>query len=178
MLILQLSFVGTKIAHQLAEARLLDAADLGLQNSRFASAMLDFTYMRESPVLGNGLHELTRYRYHSSYMIGGHGNGLTDFIAKFGALGFLTFIWCAYRGFLVTGQQGPARSALIIVAVMLTLTGEQMLNHPMFLCFMFLDIPERASASVGSPRQSQVLRTISSPQVPTRHSATAPTTLG
>ena len=70
------------------------------------------------------------------------GNGLTDFTAKFGFIGLLTFAGLTWLGlFRMSGKN----SKLTIVAlgiVLLMQNGENFLNHPFFLSLMFLSIQQ------------------------------------
>ena len=64
----------------------------GISWSRTGSAILDFEYIKESPLFGNGLSLQSRYRNHITHgnvdLFTGFGNGLTGFISSMGLIIF------------------------------------------------------------------------------------------
>ena len=62
--------------------------------------------MLKSPLVGNSIHESTRYRFHDSdSMVVVMGIGLTDFIAKFGLVGLALVVFLVQRGMASSQNQ-------------------------------------------------------------------------
>lgn len=108
--------------------------------TRVGSVIFDWDYIKRRPLTGWGIAPATRYALHR----GGQdlrlamGNGLTDFIARFGFAGLLAFFVLTWRGFarLLGNRSGIGFFAALIV--LLALNGEPFLNYPLFLSLMFL----------------------------------------
>ena len=108
----------------------------GWELSRFGSAVLDWEYVSERPISGWGAGLKTRYQLHPDLTSFGMGNGLTDFAARYGTLGLLTFLLAA---FVALRRRADTRSAVVVVLiVVVTLNGEWFLGYPVFLTLMFL----------------------------------------
>lgn len=133
-----LPFVTEKIEQQLQFA-LIDSVRSGLNNTRFGSMLFDLSYIYESPMIGNGLNEITRFRLHDIDQIAlGQGNGLTDFIADFGLIVFAIVFRLIYLGIASYNEGDKISSVLSTVVILMLLFSETYFNHPFFWCFVFL----------------------------------------
>jgi len=133
-----LPFVSEKIEQQL-QFTLLDSAENGLNNSRFGSMIFDLSYFYDSPIFGNGLNEITRYRFHGIDEIAlGHGNGLTDFLADFGLIVFIIVFCFIYRGIANHSPDDNVFPLLAALVLIMLLFSETYFNHPFFWCYVFL----------------------------------------
>lgn len=140
ILFLKTEFLSDKIFDHLYKSSYLTEHELGESNTRFGTFLFDMHYIKENPLIGNGLHESTRYRNHNlEFISDGHGNGLTDFIAKFGLLSFLFLIICWHRFVLEYTTSLFTVYALLLV-YMTVLFSEPMLNYPFFWFFFFLQV--------------------------------------
>ena len=133
-----LPFVAEKIDHQL-QVILMDSVASGLNNTRFGSMLFDLSYFYESPIIGNGLNEITRFRFHGIHEIAlGQGNGLTDFLANFGLIVFIVVVWFIYRGMASYSPEDNIFPLLATLVLFLLLFSEHYFNHPFFWCYVFL----------------------------------------
>jgi hypothetical protein len=133
-----LPFVSEKIEQQL-QVILIDSTASGLNNTRFGSMVFDLFYFYESPIIGNGLNEITRFRFHGIHERAlGHGNGLTDFLADFGIIVFIVVVWFIYRGIASYSPEGNVFPLLATLVLFLLLFSEAYFNHPFFWCYVFL----------------------------------------
>lgn len=133
--IMNLDFMADKIEYQYNKS--LNSIP-GETNTRFGSFLFDLDYIKSSPIIGNGLHEITRYRFDMNERLDGHGNGLSDFIAKFGAIGFITYVTMLFNGLFPIMGKSRHRVIIALVIILLTLNGETYLNYPLFLGLMLL----------------------------------------
>ena len=112
----------------------------GRHRNRFDNLVADTQYIGKRPILGWGLNRKTRYMLHRGREYGsGHGEGLTDFIAKFGFTGLGIFTLCAWMGFMQLSGQNLLMSTFATLLILLMLNGECFLNFPLFLGLMFLE---------------------------------------
>lgn len=104
--------------------------------SRFGAFLFDIHYIKKHPLVGNGLHERTRYADHPylSDDKGGHGNGFSNFVASMGLLSMFYYIFYLYKSLPFSKNEKIFFVALIV----LLLQGEQFLNFPLFLGLPFL----------------------------------------
>ena len=131
-------FVAEKIDNQL-QATLIDSTASGLNNTRFGSMLFDLSYFVESPIIGNGLNEITRFRLHGTHEVAlGHGNGLTDFLADFGLIVFIVVVWFIYRGMASFSPEDNVLPLLATLVLFLLLFSEAYFNHSFFWCYVFL----------------------------------------
>jgi len=114
-------------------------------NSRLGNMVFDWAYIKRRPILGWGLHDKTRLALHANvYVSRGKGNGLSGFIRSFGFLGMGIFVFFAGRGLYKLSGNNLLRSSLAMLAVLLSLNGEQFLNYPLYIGLMFLQkLPEK-----------------------------------
>lgn len=131
-----LPFLGEKIDAQL-EA--LDQREGRWHRGRIGSIVFDWEYIQQRPLTGWGLHSSTRYALHPWMESSeGMGNGFSDFVAKFGILGFSTWFICVYRGFRQISGGNSHASILICGIILLELQGEAFLGFPIFLGLGFI----------------------------------------
>lgn len=122
-----------KVIQQYMTAKSMNPMDVS--NTRFGALKMDFKYISKEPLIGNGVHISTRYRYHSTIRGDiGHGNGMSNFIACWGIPLFLYWLWCLFKFFW--GNTSKYRiSTFFLIILILTLQGEQFLNYPIYLSF-------------------------------------------
>jgi hypothetical protein len=124
------AFLGEKIKIQMQDA----SSNQGeFSPTRFGSLMFDIHYIKKHFLIGNGIHEKTRFADHP-YLMGedlGHGNGFSDFFASMGFLGLLF-----YSYFIV--RLRARMKWLFLLIVYLVLQGEPLLNFPLFLSIPFI----------------------------------------
>lgn len=128
--------VKKKVIRQYIAAESMNPGDIS--NTRFGALKMDLVYIFKKPLIGNGVHISTRYRYHP--MIKGdigHGNGMSNFIACWGIPLFLYWLWCSLRFFFLNTLKYSI-SIILLVILILTLQGEQFLNYPFYLSFFIL----------------------------------------
>jgi len=113
----------------------------GWQTTRFGTLLFDWKYIKRRPTLGWGLHEKTRFVLNpgDSRFSSGQGNGLSDFIHKFGFLGMAIFVLFTWKGLFVLSGNSFFRSSLGMLAIALSLNGEVFLAFPLFMGLMFLE---------------------------------------
>lgn len=131
-----LAFMQSKINAQFEKALHLRLGDYS--NTRFGSLVMDAFYIKEHPIIGNGTHIKTRYKYNYEIIDDiGHGNGMSNFVATWGIPLFLFWLYCVYK-FTNKITKSNSVSIGIIIIILLILQGEQFLNYPMFLMFFVL----------------------------------------
>ena len=131
-------FLGDKIESQFDKSQDLDG---DFSNTRMGSFMFDLHYIKKHPLIGNGLHERTRYADHP-YLWGnspGHGNGFSNFLVQMGLL------VTSFYFFLIYHKLGRNRQQKVIAlfVLFLLLQGEQVLNYPLFLSLPFIIIQRK-----------------------------------
>jgi hypothetical protein len=131
-----LSFLQEKVLHQFEQA--LQMSNFDISNTRFGALNMDLQYIRSSPIFGNGVHVLTRYRFHPWVSDDiGHGNGMSNFISFWGIPFFLFWFFGLFHYF-----QKKLSSFFYALsfsfAVLLILQSEQFLNYPLFMIFFFV----------------------------------------
>ncbi len=156
----RLKFVGQKMTSQYTAAFQKLG---GSQINRFGSLLFDWEYIQHRPLLGWGLHKSTRYKLREGD-VGirmGQGNGLSDFVAKFGLAGLVVFLSSAWRGLGALAGRHKLRQALSLVLILAILNGETFLIMPMFLSLMFLrenGDPLASRMFLFAPKQSAPYR--------------------
>lgn len=128
-----LDFLQAKILEQYEEATEMGRYDVS--NTRFGALNMDLEYIKSSPWFGNGLHYSTRYRFHPWVTEDiGHGNGMSNYVAFWGAPIFIFWLWAVYIFFKRKLANGLLAATSLLI-ILLMLQGEQFLNHPLFLIF-------------------------------------------
>lgn len=107
-------------------------------NTRFGSLVFDWHYIKKHPLIGNGIHEKTRYADHPNFSTGkegvGSGNGFSNYLASMGVFFVLGYFILIYKTFSKTGK---LYGMLILIVVFLNLQGEQWFNFPIYLGLPF-----------------------------------------
>lgn len=128
-----LSFLSDKIHEQYRNALIMEPTDVS--NTRFGSIMMDLVYIKDKPLIGNGLDEKTRFRFHPSIKEDiGHGNGMSNFIVWWGIPFFLFWVYNV-GAYSLNKSQSKKLSLFATFLIVLLLQGEQFLNFPFFLLF-------------------------------------------
>ncbi|GKT08601.1 hypothetical protein DSTSK_19060 [Desulforhabdus sp. TSK] len=131
-----LPFLGEKIDSQLET---LDRREGRWYRGRMGSLVFDWEYIQQRPLTGWGLHSSTRYALHPFMESSeGMGNGMSDFTAKLGVLGFLTWIVAVYQAFRRLSGGNRRASALVCGILLLVLQGECFLGYPIFIGLAFV----------------------------------------
>jgi hypothetical protein len=100
--------------------------------NRFGALMFDIHYIKKHPLIGNGLHEKTRYADHP-YLFGqdlGHGNGFSNFLAS---MGFLS-LW--FYSYYILKFKSRFKWIFLLIIFML-LQGEDLILYSLFLSIPF-----------------------------------------
>lgn len=138
----KLPFLGDKIEAQL---HALERRQGRWHRGRFGSLIFDWEYVKRRPLTGWGLHSRTRYALHPQMADSeGMGNGFSDFIAKFGVVGFLMWMLMVLRSFHQLVPRSALQIAFIGMVLLLLLQGERFLAYPLFLGLAFMATPERS----------------------------------
>ena len=134
----QLSFVGRKIT---GRYNIVVSGGQNWEKSRFGTLIFDFRYIKQRPFFGWGLHEKTRFALDHGEILEGRGNGLSDFVVKFGFLGMGAYLACTFMGLLRLTRFKMAESIVALAFVILVLNGEAFLGFSLFQGLMFLEGP-------------------------------------
>ena len=133
-----LTFMQGKIARQMEK---VVGKDAGWEMTRFGSLVFDMQYIEKHPILGWGLNSFTRFQMHPGSTLGSkHGNGLSDFLTKFGAAGLILFFAMVARGIYNLSGRSLGHTAMVILVMLMILQGETFLGGPLFLGMMFLGV--------------------------------------
>lgn len=134
-----LDFLNEKIVAQNERAFERNSND-EFDPNRLGALLFDMHYIEKSPFIGNGFHESTRFRDHPELIslieeTGsiGHGNGLSDFIASAGFLGFLFYLYSISKI-----RTNKFNTVILCILVCCLLFGEPLLNYSFFLGIPFL----------------------------------------
>lgn len=107
--------------------------------TRFGSILFDWEYIKERPITGWGLHSSTRYSLDPNLeSVTGMGNGFSDFCAKFGVLGILTWLFAVFYGFRKIYRGKTYHALITCLVIVVLLQGESFLNYPMFISLAFI----------------------------------------
>lgn len=131
-----LEFLQKKMDQQFIEAQKMD--ENKTSNTRFGALKMDWQYISSQPLIGNGLHVKTRFRFHPQVKGDiGHGNGMSNFLANWGFPFFLFWLFCVYK-FARKVSHSTLTALIALLIIILVLQGEQFLNFPIFLSFFAL----------------------------------------
>jgi hypothetical protein len=138
-----LEFIGRKIIHQYEGA--IAQRDYLWEYTRFGSMIVDWKYIKRRPIFGWGIHPKTKFALDpkDERRTKGAGNGFFGFIHRFGILGMITFALFAWRGFYKLSRESLLRSVTAILAILMSLIGEEFLHYPLYLGLMFIAISPR-----------------------------------
>jgi hypothetical protein len=133
----------------------------GWHRGRVGSLVFDWEYIKSRPLTGWGPHASTRYSLHPREVyektVTGMGNGFSDFTAKYGITGFLTWFIMVLVGFRRLTQRDLWATGLILALIMIELQGERFLNYPLFLGLAFLQ-PPQVEPSESAPDHQLLVR--------------------
>lgn len=140
-------FLKEKIEHQMENTANKDANDFS--PDRFGAFLFDMHYIKKHPLVGNGMHQSTRFADHSWLQDEnlGHGNGFSNFLATMGVLSLLFFSFYIIK----YNNQHPWIFLIVIFAL---LQGEQLMNFPLFLSLPFIFIYENYHSCTAHLPQS------------------------
>lgn len=133
-------FLKDKVESQSETSMELDKGEFSA--GRFSAFIFDLHYIKKHPIVGNGLHESTRYADHPQLIqlmkFGfelAHGNGLSNYTASMGIPFMLTYLCLIYYAV----YKYDSKIALIVMMVIiLSLFSEQWLRYPLFTGLFFL----------------------------------------
>jgi O-antigen ligase len=133
----KLDFLQAKIRHQITT---VERQGQGWRINRLGTLVFDWEYISERPLTGWGINQKTRFALHPWVAddSNGTGNGMSNFIASFGVIGFGTFLLGLGRGARRLAGRSPGYVLGFVAATLLVLQGESFLNCPVFLGLMFL----------------------------------------
>lgn len=124
-----LDFMGAKMQEQ-TEYSLEQNGEFS--NTRLGSLMFDMYYIKKHPIVGNGLHEQTRYADHPFLwgMSLGHGNAFSNYAAQMGIIALIVYFVLLYYAF--------DKKLIVPILVALLFQGEQLMNYPLFPALPFI----------------------------------------
>lgn len=113
-------------------------------NSRFSSFMIDLPYIKKHPLIGNGLHEKTRYaddpllyqKMKSGESLG-NANGFSNFLASLGIPFMFFYLLISFK---MMSKIDVRVAFLVIFVIVLSLWGEQWLNYPIYTGMLFINL--------------------------------------
>jgi O-antigen ligase len=113
-------------------------------NSRFGSFKLDMHYVQKHPLVGNGLHEKTRYADDPQLIqlieTGGqlgNGNGFSNYLACMGIPFMAVYLLMVFN---TINRVDTKTAFLIMFVILLSLWGEQWLQYPLYTGLVFINI--------------------------------------
>lgn len=127
-----LEFMSSKIEEQ--TERTIDKEG-EFTNTRLGSLLFDVYYIEKHPIVGNGLHEKTRYADHPMLWGEnlGHGNAFSNYTAQMGIVAMLVYFILVYRAF--------NKKIIVPIIIILLFQGEQLMNYPLFPALPFIILP-------------------------------------
>lgn len=140
----RLDFLGEKIESQVGDTNFSNNRGGDFSPDRFGAFAFDLHYIIKHPLIGNGLHSITRYADHQFLVndeesgVMSHGNGFTNFVASMGIISMCLIFFLIYKRFPFSKLD----SIFVIMMLFLMLQGEQFLNYPLFLVLPFIMIPK------------------------------------
>jgi hypothetical protein len=151
-----LEFISRKIIHQYEWAT--RQKESHWERTRFGTMLVDWKYIKRRPIFGWGIHPKTIFALDpkDEHRTKWSGNGFTGFIHRFGILGMIAFVLFSWRGFYKLSRESLLRSVAAILAILLSLYGEEFLYHPLYLGLMFVTVSRetKGEGSVSAPAPS------------------------
>jgi O-antigen ligase len=156
----ELDILGVKIREQITAVQ---RHEPGYHINRIGTLVYDWNYVSKRPFTGWGLNNKTRYALTPWAADDAFGNGMADFIVKFGLIGFGIFLLGIARG--ANHISGKSRGYVLgfVASILILLQGEPFLNFPFFLGLMFM-----GHASVRGQRKLKVRLVTSGPPMTER----------
>ena len=131
----KLEFLQAKVKRQITAVQ---RREYRWRSNRFGTLVFDWEYIKTRPLTGWGLHDKTRFALHPWVKDDGFGNGMSNFIVRFGFIGFGTFVLGVLRGAKHIGGGSAVYAGAFAVCTLLLLQGETFLGFPLFLGLIFL----------------------------------------
>lgn len=133
-----LSFLSYKMEKQIESSL---SAKGEYNSTRFGSFLFDWKYIQKHPIVGNGLHERTRYR-DDLYLIREWKNGLAmsgnGFSGRFAEMGLLFYTSFVIFFFRTNKRAQKIDLILALFLIILLLQGEQLFNYPLLSVLPFI----------------------------------------
>lgn len=133
----ELDFLHTKIGKQISDVEHQEGT---WRTNRIGTLVFDWKFIAQRPLTGWGINQKTRFawRPQAAKESNKMGNGMSDFIATFGAIGFGVFLFGLSRGAYQIGGRSLVYAWGVTASILVVLQGEPFLNFPLFLGLMFL----------------------------------------
>jgi hypothetical protein len=148
------AFLGDKFENQTATAI---SSDGEFNSTRLGSLLFDWYYIKKHPLIGNGIHEKTKYADHpwlqdTEYEIG-NGNGFSQFVSSYGVVFVLLFCYLLFKKINLTYNH-KIFSFVFVFIFLLNLNGEPLMTYPFYWGLIFLAGKQRIGDKykVQSPR--------------------------
>ena len=111
----------------------------GWESLRLSGFIISWSYIKQKPLVGWGFHNSTRYKLTPWYAETGAGTtGMTDYIAKVGMLGFITYIVAALSSCQGVFNRSKLKTIMFFLFLLLVIQGEPFLGYPIFFSLMFI----------------------------------------
>ena len=142
LLILNQNFVIDKITERSARDVVLyeRAYEERITPGRIGSLLLDVQDFNMNPLVGYGVHNSTRYANYGG-IEQQRSNGISDYLVRFGIVGFLIMVYNFYCTFHSLSSLSVARKKrniyLIILAIFTVTFSQVILTSPIFLAIQF-----------------------------------------
>lgn len=134
--IYNLEFITKKFTSQFESYRYERSIDKAAAPSRFKSIAYDLEDFKENFLIGVGLSDETRYKGHLYYSAA--TSGITDYLLKFGIVGFVVLLFNLRRSFRFFEIKRRVKASLYIVtAILVVSVSEAFLYLPLFWAFQF-----------------------------------------
>lgn len=134
-------FLKAKVEHQ-SETGIELSKEGQFSSGRFSSFLFDLHYIKKHPIVGNGLHETTRYADNPELLelikygvTLGHGNGLSNYTASMGIPFMIIYLMLVYFAIYNFNRK---IALLVTLVIILSLFSEQWLRYPLYTGIFFL----------------------------------------
>lgn len=126
-------------SNEFMEQKIMDEIEYieggGIAVGRIGSATIDWHYIKKHPIIGNSLHNETRYSEHLWFdRIRSISNGFTDITAKMGIVFILMYLVLIYKRL----HKGNLEKLFTIILIVILLQGECFFNYPLFFALPFI----------------------------------------
>lgn len=155
----EVDFMKEKIENQFESSKEQGVGEFS--NTRFGSLVFDWHYIQKHPIIGNGLHESTRYADHQFLFLGegdkdviGSGNAFSNNMASMGVFfvfGYFYLIWKR------TENENIYFSLVVFIVILFNLQGEQWLNFPLYLGLPFLFFKDDKKTNLSKNKRAASL---------------------
>lgn len=140
-------FLGEKIDNEMEVIE-----DGYISVGRLGSAAIDFHYIKKHPILGNSLHNQTRYSDHLWFdRIRSFSNGFTDIIAKMGILFILMYLSIIYKNW----HTKKLDKFFVLLMIIISLQGECFFNYPLYFALPFITVNDKLTINIKSDDKSR-----------------------